>query len=126
MFPLPRMDWNRFFALCLKGSLSCGLLIGVAFVSPCSEALAAQITVAIKASQLMQAGNFNDAELLWRQLAQSYPKSAEIHSNLAVSLAQQDAALIATLLVLVGILLYAWWRLLGQVSRSVRDRCRPE
>jgi len=89
MSPLPRIDLNRFPALHRKGSVSCRLVIAMALVFFYSQVLSAQNDVAMKASQLMQAGNFHDAELLWRQLAQSYPKNAEIHSNLAVSLAQQ-------------------------------------
>ena len=54
-----------------------------------------QNDLARQASELMQAGKFHDAELLWRQLEQQDPKNASIHSNLGVALAQQgqfDAA----------------------------------
>ena len=37
----------------------------------------------------MQAGNFHDAETLWRQLAAKYPQNPEVRGNLGVCLAQQ-------------------------------------
>ena len=51
--------------------------------------LSAQDDLAVKASQLMQAGKFHDAEALWRQLAVTHPRSAEVYGNLGVCLSQQ-------------------------------------
>src|SRR5258707_15168142 len=51
--------------------------------------LQAQDNIALQASELMRAGKFHDAELLWRQLEQQHPKDAVIHGNLGVVLAQQ-------------------------------------
>src|ERR1700704_2075987 len=48
-----------------------------------------QNDLALQASDLMRAGKFHDAELLWRQLEQQHPKDALIHGNLGVALAQQ-------------------------------------
>src|ERR1700722_13445494 len=48
-----------------------------------------QNDLAGQASDLMRAGKFHDAELLWRQLEQQHPKDALIHGNLGVALAQQ-------------------------------------
>ena len=48
-----------------------------------------QNNLALQASELMRAGKFHDAELLWRQLEQQNPKEAMIHANLGVALAQQ-------------------------------------
>ena len=39
--------------------------------------LHAQNDLARQASELMRAGKFHDAELLWRQLEQQYPKNAD-------------------------------------------------
>jgi Flp pilus assembly protein TadD len=49
----------------------------------------AQNDLALQASDLMRAGKFHDAELLWRQLEQRYPRNPMILSNLGVALAQQ-------------------------------------
>jgi tetratricopeptide (TPR) repeat protein len=51
--------------------------------------LGAQNDLPSRATELMRAGKFHDAELLWRQLEQQYPKDAGIHGNLGVALAQQ-------------------------------------
>src|ERR1700687_2588187 len=51
--------------------------------------LQGQKDVALRASDLMRAGKFRDAELLWRQLARQHPRDAVIHGNLGVTLAQQ-------------------------------------
>ena len=51
--------------------------------------LNAQNDLASQATELMRAGKFHDAELLWRQLEQQYPRNATIHGNLGVVLAQQ-------------------------------------
>src|SRR5260370_4343876 len=48
-----------------------------------------QSDLALQASELMQAGKFHGAELLWRQLAQQHPQDALIHGNLGVALARQ-------------------------------------
>src|ERR1700726_2258903 len=48
-----------------------------------------QNDLVLRASELMRAGKFHDAELLWRQLEQQHPKDALVHGNLGVTLAQQ-------------------------------------
>src|ERR1700761_9302704 len=58
--------------------------------------LNAQDNIALQASELMRAGKFHDAELLWRQLEQQHPKDAVIHGNLGVALAQQGKLEAAT------------------------------
>src|SRR6202044_1871492 len=48
-----------------------------------------QEDLARQAADLMQAGRFHDAEILWRQLETRSPNDSAIHSNLGVTLAQQ-------------------------------------
>jgi Flp pilus assembly protein TadD len=45
--------------------------------------------LARQAVELMQAGRFHEAEILWRQLQVGSPNDPAIHSNLGVTLAQQ-------------------------------------
>jgi len=51
--------------------------------------LQGQNDLVLRASDLMRAGKFHDAELLWRQLTQQHPKDAVAYGNLGVALAQQ-------------------------------------
>src|SRR4051794_19623759 len=86
----PRISSKR----CGSRRYACGfkcLLSIVALMFSLFEcaSLSAQTDAAAKASQLMQSGNFRDAEMLWRQLAARYPRNAEVHGNLGVCLAQQ-------------------------------------
>jgi len=74
---LIRTNWRNFFALVF-------LFLACAVVP-----LHGQNDLAFQASELMRAGKFHDAELLWRQLAQRHPKDAVIRGNLGVTLAQQ-------------------------------------
>jgi Flp pilus assembly protein TadD len=66
------------------------LLWVVLSLSYLPAALRAQDDLANQASSLMQAGNFREAEALWRQLEQRYPKNPTFPGNLGVSLAQQE------------------------------------
>ena len=44
-----------------------------------------------RAVELSQAGKAHDAELAWRQLAQTHPQNAEVHLGLGMALAQQGS-----------------------------------
>ena len=48
-----------------------------------------QDNLAAKASDLFRAGQYHQAELVWRQMLLHDPKNASLHSNLGVALAQQ-------------------------------------
>ena len=67
----------------------------VLFLLGAAVPLHGQDDLARQAVELMQAGRFHDAEMLWRQLQARSPNDPAIHSNLGVTLAQQgqfDAA----------------------------------
>lgn len=63
--------------------------VNLLFLSLIALPLYGQNDVAGQASELMRAGRFHDAELLWRQLEHRYPENASVHSNLGIALAQQ-------------------------------------
>src|SRR5438105_3655008 len=73
-----------------SGSKYCLIAITLVFFGLESASFSAQSDTTAKASQLMQTGNFRDAETSWRQLAIKYPRNAQVHANLGVCLAQQE------------------------------------
>src|SRR4030088_1854715 len=65
-----------------------GLVAILLFLAGAALPLYGQSDLALQASDLMRAGKFHDAELLWRQLEQQHPKDALIHGNLGLDLPQ--------------------------------------
>jgi tetratricopeptide (TPR) repeat protein len=78
---------NRF-----HGAIFTDAVIAVAILLLAANSFGAlsQADTARQAIQLMQAGKFHDAELLWRQVVQADPKSAAAHANLGVTLSALD------------------------------------
>ncbi len=73
-----------------------GLVLIFLFLACAVLPLHGQNDTALQASELMRAGKFHDAELLWRQLEQQHPKDALVYGNLGVALAQQGKLEAAT------------------------------